>query len=119
MSTILENLRKFNLEQSGKVEFSNSLATSDISKKFIEKYKAYGFQGQGDSLLKEMREKNLARKNRHIDFGNELAQSDISRKYIEKYKASSAFGAPAAKEETTSLLKALRQKNMDDATSRM
>ena len=117
MSTILENLRVLNLvQESGKMEFSNYGSISSISKKFNEINKERELSGK-DTLIQEMREKNFARIKKEMGFGNDLAQSDISREYIEKYKAA-AYGQSAAA-ESTSLLKALRQRNMDEVTKKM
>ena len=87
MSTILENMRKMDLEKaSGNLQFSNKPFQRDESR---------------------------------IYFGNSLAMSDISKKYIEKWKAAdSGAAAPKAVGET-SILKALRQRNMDAATKEM
>ena len=118
MSSILENLRMLNLTQgTGRTEFSNYGSISDISKKFNEITKEKELSGGGDTIIAEMRAKNLARAKKELRFGNDLAQSDISREYIEKYKAS-AYGSKA---ETggKSLLESLRKKNMDATTGKM
>ena len=118
MSTILENLRMINMiEESGKVEFSNYGAISNISKKFNEINKERELSGGQDTLIKAMRDKNFARAKKEIGFGNDLVQSDISREYINKYKAAAYGDAPAA--GSSSLLEALRKKNMDETTGKM
>ena len=117
MSTILENLRILNMVQdNGKMEFSNYGSISNISKKFNEINKERELSGK-DTLIQEMREKNFARIKKEMGFGNDLAQSDISRQYIEKYKAA-AYGQSAGA-GSTSLLEALRKKNMDETTGKM
>ncbi len=85
MSSILENMRKIDLEKAANdLQFGNPPFKKDESK---------------------------------IYFGNSLAMSDISKKYIEKWKA--ADSGTAAAKEGTSILKALRQRNMDAATKNM
>lgn len=86
MSTILESLRKFNLEKANsQLQFGNP-----------------AFQKNPDRIY----------------FGNSLATSDVSRKYIEKFKAAES-GASAGQGQSSSLLEALRKKNMDATTSNM
>lgn len=87
MSSILENMRKKDLERAGtNLQFSNKPFVRDESK---------------------------------IYFGNSLAMSDISKKYIEKWKAADSGAAAGQKPVDTSILKALRQRNMDAATKNM
>jgi len=120
MGSILEELHKANLDKATRsLEFSNAGAASDISRKFIGKYKdAIAKAGGSDaSILKELRAKNLARANQHIDFSNDLAQSNISRKYNEKYKAS--LMEEKTQGNASSLLESLRKKNMDATTEKM
>ena len=88
MSSILENMRKKDLEKAdSNLQFSNPPFQKDPNK---------------------------------IYFGNGLAISDVSRKYIDKWKASEQGAASGqAAGNDTSILKALRQKNMDAATKNM
>ncbi len=120
MGSILENMRKFDLEKASRdVQFSNAGITSDISKKFIKQYKEMEASGGADTILKAVREKNMERLTKDIDFRNGLAQSDVSKKYIEKYKAAAYSGNAGAAEGGESLLKILRKKNMDAATEKL
>ena len=120
MGSILENMRKFDLEKAGKdIHFSNAGITSEISKKFINQYKEMEASGGADSILKAVREKNMERLTKDMDFRNGLAQSEISKKYIEKYKAAAYGGEKAQAAEGESLLKILRKKNMDAATEKL
>ena len=87
MSTILEQMRKMDLENAvSKSEFRNPVFKKDPNR---------------------------------IYFGNGLAISDISKKYIEKFKAADSGAAGQAAGDGTSILKALRQRNMDTATKNM
>ena len=85
------------------------------------------------SILEDMRRKDLEKAGNNLQFsnppfqknpnkiyfGNGLAISDISRKYIDKWKASEQGAAAPSGDEGTSILKALRQRNMDAATKDM
>ena len=87
MSSILEEMRRKDLEKAGSdLQFSNPPFQKDPKK---------------------------------VYFGNGLAISDISRKYIDKWKASEQGTTAPAGGEGTSILKALRQRNMDAATKDM
>ena len=87
MSSILEDMRRKDLEKAGSnLQFSNPPFQKDPNK---------------------------------IYFGNGLAISDVSRKYIDKWKASEQGAAAPSGGEGTSILKALRQRNMDAATKDM
>lgn len=87
---VLQRLSKAAFDTgSSKIHFDNSLATSDISREYIEKYKVSQFESEGHcvSVLEDLRKKNIERTKVSMDFDNSLAQSDISRKFNAARKA--------------------------------